>query len=372
MESGYVTLLDVMAYAPGIWSSYVYAGVAARAAVWLEPRNAGLSGVYRTSALAAANWAESNRQAYIDDLLATYGKDPPYQLNDARNLAAAEIFRLTGDTSWHDIFIATTVFVSSAANVNEGGSHDQRDAAFVYARTDRAGVDEAVKQNAENATLREASWNVNQGRRTAFHWTKLNEWLPVGRGILSTPQVKTILRAHVLTGDGQYIEAAVKACQMGAGANPANMCYTTGVGPNPPKHPMIVDARISCQEAPPGITVYGPLANTTNPPFVLLTDLYPGKDSWPTTEAYFDVYWFAAVCEFTVMQTMGPNAYAWGYLAAQDPPPAPPPPPPPDGSGGGCGAGAGGGMGLLFLGALAARAKRSSPVSRYADASGPR
>ncbi|NJN23054.1 MAG: hypothetical protein HC812_20110, partial [Leptolyngbya sp. RL_3_1] len=39
---------------------------------------------------------------------------------------------------------------------------------------------------------------------------------------------------------------------------------------------------------------------------------------WPTTEAFFDAYYYIPATEFTVQQTMAPTAFAWGYLAAVD------------------------------------------------------
>jgi endoglucanase len=37
----------------------------------------------------------------------------------------------------------------------------------------------------------------------------------------------------------------------------------------------------------------------------------------PATEAYFDIYAWAPMNEYTVMQNLGPTAYVWGYLAAR-------------------------------------------------------
>ena len=37
----------------------------------------------------------------------------------------------------------------------------------------------------------------------------------------------------------------------------------------------------------------------------------------PTLEAYWDIFWYPAMCEFTVQSPMAPNAYVWGYLAAR-------------------------------------------------------
>ena len=44
---------------------------------------------------------------------------------------------------------------------------------------------------------------------------------------------------------------------------------------------------------------------------------YPHPKDWPVLETYWDVFWYPMMCEFTVWQTIAPNAYVWGYLAAR-------------------------------------------------------
>ncbi len=312
-EGSWQEQLPVMAYAPDMWSSYIYAGDAARAAGVLQRDNESSAQIYRQSALRAIDFAE---QAYA---VHTYGSSLPHAVVDARNLAAAELYRLTGDARWHDIFIQTTVFGDSNAPLFEWQHHEQRDAAFVYARTAQA--DERIRQNAINAIRREADDSVRLGRGTAFNWTKMALWNPLGWGALSVPQVKTILRAHVLTADPTYLDAAVLACQYAAGANPINLCFTTGVGRVWPQNPLWIDAHVQNLPPPPGLTVYGPLdvpyAQDDWAIQAMHKAIYPQVREWPTTELYFDVSWYPMSTEFTVMQTLGPNTYAWGYLAAR-------------------------------------------------------
>jgi endoglucanase len=71
------------------------------AARWLASRDAALGAVYRESALRAMAWAESKvgeRPAY------------PHQVRDDRNLAAAELFRLTGENVWQALFLKEQAF----------------------------------------------------------------------------------------------------------------------------------------------------------------------------------------------------------------------------------------------------------------------
>ena len=102
-----------------------------------------------------------------------------------------------------------------------------------------------------------------------------------------------------------------------------NMCYTTGLGQKPPRHPLQIDHRITRQPPPPGLTVGGPMDNTMaelKDPFIgpfAGASIFPPKEKWPALEAYWDVFWDPMLCEFTIQRPMAGNAYVWGYLAAR-------------------------------------------------------
>lgn len=315
-ETSWQESWTVMAYAPDAWSSYLYAGVAARAAHWFDRYLPELANSYAESALRAMDYAEQEYTAMATE-------EVPQEVRDERNLAAIELYRLTGDPRWHDLFLATTVYTDPEADMYKPRSHQQRDAAFVYAQLASDQVDAAVQTNATNALFREADRSIQLGQTTAFRWTKMQPYAPVGWGhSFGAPKVMTLLRAHALTGDERYLAAAVLGCQFAAGANPDNMVYTTGIGHRSPQHPNTIDQRLMGEPPPPGITVYGPLDLIQFDDYWTV-DLFrevtfPAPEEWPTVEAYFDVYKFPAVTEFTVMETIAPTAYAWGYLAARN------------------------------------------------------
>lgn len=312
-EASWQESLTVMAYAPGVWSSHVYAGVAARAARWLESRRPELAHIYRDSALQAMRWAEAELPKRKD-------KNDPHAVNDARNLAAAELFRLTGESEWHDLFLATTAFKDQGATLYKWQNHEQRDAAWVYLRTENPDIDKQVRKNCLNALRQEADVRVAQSGKIGFRWTK-DPWTPTGWGVLGAPNGVSLVRAHVVTGEEKYLRTAVLACQTGAGANPVNMCYTTGLGHKSPQHPLHTDSLITNQPPPPGLTIFGPRDLQRVKDYWMHKSLdkvcYPPVLEWPTIEAYWDVFWYPAICEYTVQQTMAANAYVWGYLAAR-------------------------------------------------------
>lgn len=317
-ETSWQESLDVMAYAPDAWSSYEYAGVAARAARWLETSSPDIAAVYRESSLAAMNYAEDHLSEGISS----------HRVTDSRNLAAIELYSLTGENRWHQIFLDTTVFIDGDLETYQWQHHDQRDSAYIYARLSQDSVDREVQKNATSALLREGDRAANQGKNTAFQWTKNDPYVPLGWGnSFGAPKAIALLRAHSLSQDPRYLKSALSATQFSAGANPSNTVFTTGLGHRSPQHPLIIDARISSDSLPPGITVYGPLdlVQFRDYWFVdqfLAKQLMPAPQAWPPTEAYFDLYHFPAVSEFTIQQTIAPTAYTWGYLAAQSTHPA--------------------------------------------------
>jgi endoglucanase len=248
------------------------------------------------------------------------GRKYPSEVNDERTLAAAELYRLAGDAEWHELFLATTVFRDPKADLCVWQHHDQREAAWVYLRTDRPGMDEAVKRNCLAALRREADDRAASCQRTSFRYAKY-EWVPCAWGAFTAPDAVSLIRAHALTGEEKYLRAAVLACQLGAGANPVNVCYTTGLGHKSPQNPLHLDSRNTHQPPPPGLTVFGPMDVVTNKDDwqekLVAPFCFPDVVQWPTLEAYYDIFWNPMVSEFTVQGPMAPNAYVWGYLAAR-------------------------------------------------------
>ncbi len=328
-ETSWQESLTVMTYAPGIWSSHIYAATAAKAAWWLRegrPRAGArraerrgregrwqLSRVYEQSALRAMEYAERHWKELGPPKAMVGG------VIDMRNLAAAELYRLTGDERWNRVFLETTVFTDPAADLYEWPEHEQRDAAWVYVRTQRPGVDETVQANCRRAILREAEERAATAAKTGFRWTKY-KWYPIVWGALTATNALSLCRAHALTGDEKYLRAAIEACLYGAGANPMNLSLTTGLGVKSVIHPLHLDSRFSHQPAPPGITVGGPLVydygKDENGQKLADPYLYPEFKEWPTVEAYWDIFWYSSMAEFTIHNPMAEVAYVRGYVAA--------------------------------------------------------
>ncbi|MEM9266950.1 MAG: glycoside hydrolase family 9 protein, partial [Cyanobacteria bacterium P01_F01_bin.13] len=310
-EASWQESLDIMVYAPDMWSSYKYAATAAYAAYVLREIAPRRANEYEASALRAMEWAE-NEFEQLPNNSRTYT-----EVHDERSLAAAELYRLSGSNRWHQIFLDTTVFDDANITPYVWQSHNRRNSAFTYARTERSSINSTIQTNAENALLRAADAEIAAINNTGFRWNK-DPWAPLGWGSLG-PNSTNLFRAHTLTNDERYLESGILATQFSLGANPDNISYTTGLGHRVPEHPLIADSIAIGGEAPPGITLFGPVDFDAYDHWSL--DLFddvtsPLPRQWPVTENHFDVTYLVPQAEYTVMQTIAPMSYSLGYLAA--------------------------------------------------------
>ena len=253
-----------MAFAPDIRSSFVYAATAARLSRLMAPYNKPLALFYRQSAEKAMQWAETDYAKRTPD----EKKKLPWETGDERNLAALELYALTANSKYHDLFKETTYLTRPDQRLFVWESHAQYAAALAYARLPKALGDPTLKANAVAGTVREAELCLKYSAGNGFGLTTPDEGRPMFLGFFSVPDAQELVRAHALTGDTKYLAGLNAACAFASGANPGNMTYTTGVGKNPPLHPLLLDSRRTGQAAPDGITVYG------NVDFVNWTDSF--------------------------------------------------------------------------------------------------
>ena len=310
-DTSWTASQDFYVYAPDAWSSYLYAGVAARAALLLETHAPERASGYAESALRAMSWAEANTPDYAAEVV---------NVVNARNLAAAELFRLTGDEQWHDVFKESSSYAG-------GGdvAHDAHQFAstFVYARTGWT-IDEAILERGIDALTGHADFLVDTGDRGGFGQV-MNPWTPYGWSYTSAVPVEgdVLIKAHALTGDERYFEALIGETQFGLGANPDNMTFTTGLGQRGPREVLLGD-KFGMGDTPDGITVFGgwnvgdrgqhwsfeEAAKHMTPQF---------PDAWPVHETFIGYFWSVPITEYTIHGVLGRVAKAWGYIAASDP-----------------------------------------------------
>lgn len=319
---------QIFVLAPNIRDSWYYAAVAARAAKVLMPYKPELAAVYRDSAQRAFAWAEADyARRKADGSLATLLE--LWKAIDNRNLAALTLYDLTGEKKWHDLFLQDTRLTAPDHELCWYGKWIQCDAAFLYARLDPAKADPALQRSAIAGVCKQAEKSLEFAGNNAFGVTNKDKYRPVFCGFYSAPGGMEQARAHYLTGKTEYLTGAVRSCLFGAGCNPNNLVYTSGLGANPVRHPLHVDSRNTGQAPPEGLTVFGNLdywhwkGGFYDWPILYLNKpnvCWPDAYEWPLAEAYFDIHLFVSQNEF-VVDAWAPNVFVWGYLAARTPTP---------------------------------------------------
>jgi endoglucanase len=302
--------LRVFAYGADAWTSWEYAGAAARMSRALETYDADLAAVYADSAARAMQWAEANFRPGVDqDLTQT----------ESRAVAAVEMYALTGRARWHDLYKDISAY-RDGPGVN--WDEHQIEAAYAYATLDRP-TDATLRQNGIDAILAEAETYATTFDQAPFG-AGVNPFAPYGWGtsMAAMDEAATYFaRAHMLTGDDRWLAELQEDAHYLLGANPQNISYLTGYGGREPLQILNVDADALGVGPPPGITIYAEYSvrdhgyNWFNQ--VMDPDVWPDFYAAPVAESYQGFPYFVAATEYTVMQGMADTFYVTGYLAAQ-------------------------------------------------------
>lgn len=321
--------MPAFVYGPDAYSSYLFAAVAARASQVLEAYDKSLAKTYRQDAVRAMQWAEADRAKRIAN--GTWNRLERWNLPGERNRAAICLYAATHDAHWHTVFLEDTPLKGTSLKSTETvpfhfyGNTKGRDAAFTYARLPEGLGDPEIRKRARQALIADADGSLEYQQNNAFGIASDDPGKPQFLGFYSNPHgAVSMVRAYTLTHDLKYRRGALQACLFPAGANPDNLVYTSGLGSNPIR-PLNLDSLATGQKPPIGITPYGivDLSRWSDNWIVWPLNYFLGKHTqpaaldWPTTESFFNVRFMPALDEFTMDQTMGPNAYVWGYLAAQ-------------------------------------------------------
>jgi endoglucanase len=319
-EASWQESLLAAAFEPDPQASYDFAAVAAKLSGLLAAYDVEAAAEWHRDAVHAWNWAQANGDEVIAAAQARSVRKAdglPDKVRNAKALAAAELYRLTEEATYHDAF-------KEAFSLKGDG---QLSAGFAYATLSPDLADPDLAADVRSQAIAAAETTVAFGSGNAYGISHRVQGLPMMGwvGYYSVPEAilgPTLPRAHYLTGDERFLAAALRATNYAVGANPTNMTMTTGLGHDFPRHPLHVDSRATGQEPPPGIVVYGPHDPDRAPGYIkrftLQGNLFPDVDQWPPAETYIDVGNWVEMNEYTVHQTIGPSSFYWGYLAARE------------------------------------------------------
>jgi len=234
---------------------------------------------------------------------------------DSRAWAAAELYRTTGDTGYHDAFVG---FWEQDGNPWSGPihwNHHQQRASWAYVNARWPDADAARQASILSAIEAAAAVSLRRTSATPYHngtRTDVPSWIGWGAFSNSTMSSFFLLQAYALTGDASYREAAVMNVDSQLGTNPLGLSFITGVGARSPMDPLHIPSVHDGITAPsPGIPVFGVSAHLSNAPAhhqAVQRDenAYPywwdATDAYPILRRYVDTHELPPMGEFTVLE----------------------------------------------------------------------
>lgn len=270
-------------------------------------------------ALEAYNWASNHTLPQDTSLFS-------YRMTHTRMLAAANLYRLTGDNAYQMQLMADWNQIPNDVIVDE----ELLFAMATYLATE--GI-QSLEPNTFNAISNKMEaeadfimldFRDNRACRWAGNW-----YFPFLVGQPTTPLVQAGVMGHYLFKDKnpqkaeQYKAALYSTADYFLGNNPLNMCWITRMGERSPKEILNLDSWYLGGDVPrSGIVPYGPWqAESDFGPLGpwnhmwALEFIYPtNKSDWPAHERFFDQRTAAFTNEYTVAQNLAPAIFTYGYL----------------------------------------------------------
>ncbi|MEM7573089.1 MAG: glycoside hydrolase family 9 protein [Bacteroidota bacterium] len=303
-----------------VWLSYTYAALAAHFAYLLQTTNlVEPEGIDWTSeAISAWNWAEARYDPTVDCFYLDQA--------EARNYAAATLYGLTQTASYATAFAAT--FADMSVGSGDQLRENQAYGSYFYLQLPTELQDQSLRTQLldqiegradfvllDNVDLRASRWGGDH-------------FFPMLIGNATTPYVFEGLMAYGIVRDENpqlatdYLQTLYQTADYFLGGNALNMCWITGMGDRSPAQMLILDdwydgvGTISA-----GYVPYGPWRNesffTNFGPWTHMwanSSVYPGIDSWPGHERWFNTRYGVLNAEFTIHQNLINAAVFYGAL----------------------------------------------------------
>jgi hypothetical protein len=250
---------------------------------------------------------------------------------DNRLWAAAELYRTTGETRYHNAYkeLVDQVSIDPTSVVS---FRDQGMAAlWAYINARWPDRDAALVAQAQEAVLAGARWRLQVAAqhpyRAAVH--PHQPYLGWGSFAHSTRATLSLMQAWHITEDTRFLHAAMATPYPQLGANPQSLCYVTGLGQRSPRFPLSKLSRYDQQVKPlPGIPVNGPHHHLPAiwPATIAVNDAYyPGAEhsdsesatrpGYPPLRRYTDSNYLPPMSEPTIAE-VARITVAYGLLRA--------------------------------------------------------
>ena len=261
-----------------------------------------------------------------------------YQDNSAldnRLWAAAELYRSTGEATFHDAYVELV----DQVEIDPTGVVSFKDqgmaAHWAYLMAPWPDRNQVLLERARDIFLAAADWRIRKMQEHPFQAPTHQHRGFVGWGSFahSSRATLTLFQAWHLSGRPDYLDWAWQTPHPQLGANPQSVSYITGIGARSPRFPLSKLSLYDDIEEPlPGIPVNGPHAHlpalwpstrTVNSAYYPAAETpQPGsdKDGYPVLRRYTDSHYLPPMSEPTVAEAVR-TAVAYGLLRTACVPP---------------------------------------------------
>lgn len=293
-------------------ASFRYAGQSAQLACCLQlSGNPDSAKEWKNEAIEVYEWAMNHTL-------------PGDDISDARFFAAAWLYRLTGESTYHQQIKADDPVNDSKMEMPAENRKWTSWGVWAYATMDRSKADEKLQKKMQDLAIWWAdTMNVRPSQLRAFRFG--NAWgHPMVVGQATTPKVFPCMIAFELTGDTKYLETMIHTSDYMLGGNPLNYCWVSGLGDRSPKEILHIDSWVDQMDEPvEGQVPYGPVfeGNRGGPGFngpwdgdLMRAIVYPETNLWPGHELWSENRWCPITNEYTVHQNISLAAAVYGYL----------------------------------------------------------
>ena len=226
---------------------------------------------------------------------------------DERAWAAAELYKLTGDTDYQTDYITYRNATNLMGTDNKLGNFrdSQPFASMTFSTITHGSVNTTEKTNAHNAVVAAADDWIARFDASDYRTPVQHVETFIGFGSYAIPSSRAfqLIAAYYLTDDSNYLTYAEKFLDTQLGLNPLGKCFITGLGSAPSVSPLNFYVKNSSLGTPPGYPINGPMhhpsgANAHNA--ALIAAYNPAESSQPVFRRYVDTYLSPEYSEATV------------------------------------------------------------------------
>jgi len=330
----FLNIRDGEAYSQGVtnpsadWSMMFQAGCTTMAA-WANAANCAmiaecfriagnkeLKGYYTDEAIKAYRFALRQDNLQLDDRQGI--GDGMMRGTDFRNMAAAYLYNLTGDTAWEDEMAKTSMIENAGSDIcyTRKGTQTWGVAAYLACPHPRHYSD--LYENMKSAVRRQAyALHVDKtGQRPSRRATNDPRWQ-------TSENLQLLMLAHYIATSPAEKRTLEKAMTLDAdwcmGRNPGNIVEMTGLGQRHITDCYTTGRNDGTPGCHPGQTPFNGI-ETWSPgnggdARILLNRCYPAwTDGWPSQESFFNQRYLWVNGEFTPRETMRGKMALLAYL----------------------------------------------------------